>query len=500
MGRWAVALLVVFAIMAVVTVWAGRGDEPKAPVVTAAGDRNGLVARMSLSATSSSLIVETRVENRRGNPIHLVPDQCGRITEVLLARTRFQPKGRTWTGSLQAVKSYILTDQRRRQNPDPFAPRRPGETSSKTPECRRPRHPIQLRPGAAVDERWELPFTLWPTLDEVGSANAVVRVEVVEARDPAKLEFLDILIPGEADAVRAGRKLRLQRPASSVLARASTRPLKGPSQGQLYDRLLANKTLRAWLAAQPAHSWRDAQLLVYSGELRFKAITSLYERAARATARADASGMEVDLPTERDRLRLFPRRPATLPPGIQVIPEPDTYTLTANELAGKLKLPSGRIVVGAVILDDKPLPVRVKPGAYPVHVTLGRYQSNDFEDVALATLVLSNEPTVRWRRTQGIAVDGGTASITSAEGAQKLDGLFLRDEDAWMQQNEVMYDSLTAHDNHVTLYALDGEANIAHFTSGVGDGVYPVFVGYDASGRPTRVVVDFYLLHLDWPP
>jgi hypothetical protein len=188
-----------------------------------------------------------------------------------------------------------------------------------------------------------------------------------------------------------------------------------------------------------------------------------------------------------------------LPPGIRVISEPDTYTLTEDELAGKVKLPSGRIVVGAVILDDKPLPVRVKSGAYPVHVTLGRYQSHDFEDVALATLVLSNEPTVRWRRTQGIAVDGGTASITSAEGAQKLDRVFRRDEDAWMRQNDLMYDSLAAHDNHVTFFALDGEANIAHFTSGLGDGVYPVFVGYDASGRQTRVVVDFHLLHLDWP-
>jgi hypothetical protein len=61
------------------------------------------------------------------------------------------------------------------------------------------------------------------------------------------------------------------------------------------------------------------------------------------------------------------------------------------------------------------------------------------------------------------------------------------------------YDSLTAHDGDVTVFALDEEANIAHFTSGVGDGVHPVFVGFDASGRPTRVVLDFYLLHLDWP-
>jgi hypothetical protein len=33
---------------------------------------------------------------------------------------------------------------------------------------------------------------------------------------------------------------------------------------------------------------------------------------------------------------------------------------------------------------------------------------------------------------------GGTASITSVEGARKLRELFDRDEDAWMRQNEVI--------------------------------------------------------------
>ena len=41
--------------------------------------------------------------------------------------------------------------------------------------------------------------------------------------------------------------------------------------------------------------------------------------------------------------------------------------------------------------------------------------------------------------------------------------------------------------------------NLVEFSSGNGDGVYPVFVGYDSAGEPTRVVVDFYLFHLDWP-
>lgn len=54
------------------------------------------------------------------------------------------------------------------------------------------------------------------------------------------------------------------------------------------------------------------------------------------------------------------------------------------------------------------------------------------------------------------------------------------------------------HDYLATTVAVDGDINLAHFTSGVGDGGYPVLVGYDAADRPTRIVVDFLLLHLDW--
>ena len=164
-----------------------------------------------------------------------------------------------------------------------------------------------------------------------------------------------------------------------------------------------------------------------------------------------------------------------------------------------MKLPSGRIVVGEYLLDADPLEARAAPGAYAVHATLARYPGHDFEDVALATVVLSDHPTVRWRRSGAIAVDGGTAAITSAEGAAALRATFDRDEAQWERRNEQLYDSLTAHDHHVTLFALDDDVDVALFASGVGDGRYPVYVGLDASGRPTRVVIDFYLLHLDWP-
>jgi hypothetical protein len=61
------------------------------------------------------------------------------------------------------------------------------------------------------------------------------------------------------------------------------------------------------------------------------------------------------------------------------------------------------------------------------------------------------------------------------------------------------FDSLIAHDYLVTEWPIDERVNLVLFSTGVGDGGYPVFVGFDRDGEPTRFVIDFLLVHLDWP-
>jgi hypothetical protein len=138
----------------------------------------------------------------------------------------------------------------------------------------------------------------------------------------------------------------------------------------------------------------------------------------------------------------------------------------------------------------------VAPGAYPAHATLARYRDYPNDDVAFLTLVLSESPTVRWQPSGTIAVDGGTATLTSVEGR---DGLLNAQEAGTFELSEAIFDSMVAHDSLGTEWELTPETNLVRVSSGVGDGGYPVYVGYDADGRPTRVVVDFYLLHLSWP-
>lgn len=484
------------------------GPRPPSAVLPLSAERDGLALQVHLRATGEALFIEARVRNDRAGPIHLVPDQCGRVTEALLVRTQPEPEGATWTGSLQAAKDLILDDQRGRQFPDRFHPRIPGDTSSRVPDCTRPERLVRLEPDDEIAERWELPLASAYALDAVGSDGMAVRVEVVEGVGPDELEFLDMLSTDLADEAREGRNLRIERPASTLLSRAPRVPAQVLSLGELYDRLIANDELRGWIDAQPADGWRLAQLTPAYPEMgdpdrarvRLRLVTTEYERAAHVDAAPDGSSAQVELPGAGDRIRNFARRPGSLPPAIALIHEPEGFVLTDDLLLGDVHLPSGRVVIGEYLLDPEGLSfeMTLEPGAYPVHATLARYHDQDVDQVASATLTLSSEATVRWEESGVIAVDGGSTTIVSREGMEAIADEFERDESAWQAADDLMFESLAAHDYLATEVEIDGDLNLAHFSSGVGDGGYPVFVGYDTEDRPTRIVVDFLLLHLDW--
>jgi uncharacterized protein DUF4241 len=452
-----------------------------------------------MHATSDSLVVETTVRNTRTEAVHLDASQCGRATEVILLRTTLQPEGAIYAGSLDAVKRLILRQQRSDQFADAFGPRVVSGGST-TPDCVRPTRPIELAAGGSIAERWELPFGTAFALEAVGSEHASIRAEAVESVAADKLGFLDIYLAGaaEADADRAGRNVSVMRPASLVLDRAPTRPATGPSLGQLFDTMVEDGTVREFIEAQPSDSWRDARFAL-AGPLEFTAITSGFERALSVTLAANGSATGVSLPDATDRIRVFARRLATLPPGIAVIPEPGTPVLTDDVIAGRLSLPSGQLVADAYLgADAKPLPDRAAPGAYPVFVTVARHPDSRFDEVAFATVAVSDSPTVSWARRATIAVDGGTAAFTSAEGLDSLTRLGATGTGG----NDVLdraFDSLTAHDGVITELPIEGGLDLAMFTSGYGDGGYDVYVGLDRDGKPTRFVIDFAIVHLGWP-
>jgi hypothetical protein len=197
---------------------------------------------------------------------------------------------------------------------------------------------------------------------------------------------------------------------------------------------------------------------------------------------------------------VFERRPATLPPGISRIPERDDLILSDDLIADPLVLPSGAVVAdGALAGEVAPLAFRAEPGSYPVHVTLARQPGSAFDNVVLASLVVSDAPTVSWKEVSVVGVDGGTAGFTSAEGSKALAASIDADPTAWSADAFEAFDSLVAHDSLVTESPIDDSTNLVLFTTGYGDGGYPVYVGLDAGGEPTRYVIDFLVIHLAWP-
>jgi hypothetical protein len=489
------AALVATVIVLLVPMGCAGDDKP---AVTASADHSGLTLEVSLRPTGGSLRAETVLRNTRDTEVHLDATQCGRATEVILARTAFEPEGQSYTGSLDAVKQLVLRQQRSNQIDDSFAPRR-GPDGSEVPECVRPTQPVTIPPGGMITESWELPFTTAYGLAEVGTAHMDVRAAAVESVAADKLGFIDVLPPGQADEARQGRVVSAATPASAVLDRAPTRPNTDPSLGQRFDTMIGAAAIRSFIAAQPADSWRRATITpTAAGPWEFRAVTTGFERAMRVDLAPDGSVVgSAEIPTAQDRARVFERRPATLPPGIAVIPEPDTPTLTDDVVAGHLSLPSGRVVADSTLIGTVESMSQVAaPGAYPVFVTVGRLPGAAEDQVAFASLVVSDSPTVSWVPGTTVAVDGGTAAFTSAEGSARLAGL---GETANLAAVDAAFDSLTAHDDLITEVPIGEGTDLAMFASGYGDGTYGVYVGLDADGRPTRYVMDFAIVHLGWP-
>jgi hypothetical protein len=264
--------------------------------------------REQVTDTGSSIAGDVVVRNQRDEMIHLETGQCGGSRTWSTSEPRFAARAGTGAARFQAVKELVLNDQRIEDDADWFAPRRVGDPSSAAPACQRPDQAIPLEPGATLAERWELPFADSRTLREVGSDAASVSIEAIEARDATAMEYVDIVYFLDEDADRAGRVARAELPLSGVLERAPTERLTGPTEGELFDRLLDDEELRAWIEAQSADGWGHADLQPaqpgYGAgfeRLRLEMVTTAFERAAVVTAEPDGSNPTIELPDEESR-------------------------------------------------------------------------------------------------------------------------------------------------------------------------------------------------------
>ncbi len=197
-------------------------------------------------------------------------------------------------------------------------------------------------------------------------------------------------------------------------------------------------------------------------------------------------------------------------------------TISTHQI-GELILTSGRIIAcDPLIVPDRRYHFKktVKPGRYPVIVSVADFQPVGDTRFACAMLRMSDEATVRWEvalinepdtdRTEELTaygVDAGTGCFVDWDAAEIIEGLVsleivYPDKDdfelfcdrviAEMERNSFGARSLTA--GWADMRVSDGlEANIMAFSSDWGDGGYASFWGFGVSGNLTGLVTDFAL-------
>ncbi len=168
---------------------------------------------------------------------------------------------------------------------------------------------------------------------------------------------------------------------------------------------------------------------------------------------------------------------------------------------GDIVLPSDRLLVedyfamGLFFLPDMPA-VELKgfTGRAPVCLHIAHFEPAD-QRAAFLHVRLVDEPVDRWEiGTSAFGVDGGTGGIASAEAVR----VSTTEEDS-----QVMIDALQAHSvdtwgwANVTTDPASG-ANVIGFSTGYGDGGFPVYAGLAADGRVVSVVVDLLVLPWRW--
>jgi hypothetical protein len=159
--------------------------------------------------------------------------------------------------------------------------------------------------------------------------------------------------------------------------------------------------------------------------------------------------------------------------------------------AGALVLPTGRIVVSDPILDpfNKPFSVAVAPDTYPVLLSL----IND--DVALVMINFAEGPPVRWQRAKPevFSVDSATGCLMDHKVSRFLHR--KAEDDKYDRYSRRFQDALEEKGGLWGSCCVDRSigANVVLFRTWGGDGTFPSFFGYNASGEVVCLVTDMFL-------
>ncbi len=175
---------------------------------------------------------------------------------------------------------------------------------------------------------------------------------------------------------------------------------------------------------------------------------------------------------------------------------------------GKIKIVSGHIIAcdpGHIDEYGIPFTQTFPIGEFPVQLSIINVEGE--ESIAFSRINFSEEPVAKWEfallkeqsplpvggnEKHGYSTDLGAGIFMDEAASEFLDKSNLTDLDA------DLYKQMDAHYRDNWKYAMYsfGAHNLAAFTSGLGDGRYATYIGFEAEGKPCRLLTDFNLI--DW--
>lgn len=177
---------------------------------------------------------------------------------------------------------------------------------------------------------------------------------------------------------------------------------------------------------------------------------------------------------------------------------------------GKIKIVSGHIIACDPLHSDEygiPFTQLFPTGEFPVQLSIA--QTGEEDMIAFARINFSEEPVERWELAllegqkpipvgdediHGYGIDGGIGIFVDEEAKKALDKSNLIDDELYGPLNKEM----DKHYHNTWRYSMYNFSihNLASFTTGMGDGIYATYIGFDANGKVCRLVSDFGLF--DW--
>ncbi|WP_205895603.1 DUF4241 domain-containing protein [Metapseudomonas otitidis] len=174
---------------------------------------------------------------------------------------------------------------------------------------------------------------------------------------------------------------------------------------------------------------------------------------------------------------------------------------------GELELPTGQLVAcDPLVSCDAPFTQTVPKGRFPLQLAIARIGED--ERIAFARIVFAPGTATRWEMALvdgqdpstlgpdeffGYGVDSGTGGFMDAAALRRYETQREQEGEAFDERLLAELDKTYRHTRSWTLLPTEA-GNVTLFSSGYGDGTYPSYFGYDASGRLVAVVTDFLLV------